>query len=78
MHSEIVGSSGERSTVNEAVGGFSVFLASRISHSICASQVSSYVLRLVIGTFSLSLLFFDILAKNEKKTPQFSRGDFNP
>jgi hypothetical protein len=38
MLSEIVGSS-----VNEAVGGFSVFLATRISHSICAFQVSSYV-----------------------------------
>jgi hypothetical protein len=37
MRSEIVGSSGERPTVNEGVGGFSVFLASRISHSICAS-----------------------------------------
>jgi hypothetical protein len=45
MRSEIVGSSGESTTVNEAVEGFSVFLASRISHSICASQVSSYVLR---------------------------------
>jgi hypothetical protein len=40
---EVVGT-GERPTVNEAVGGFSVFLASRISH-ICASEVSSYVLR---------------------------------
>jgi hypothetical protein len=47
MRSEIVGHSGERPTGNEAVGGFSVFLASRISHSKCASQVSSYVLRLV-------------------------------
>jgi hypothetical protein len=28
MRSKIVGSSGERPTVNEAVGGFSVFLAS--------------------------------------------------
>jgi hypothetical protein len=45
MRSEIVGSSRERHTVNEAVGGFSVFLAARISHSICASQVSSYVVR---------------------------------
>jgi hypothetical protein len=45
MRSEIVESSGTRPTVKEAVGGFSVFLASRISHSICASQVSSYVLR---------------------------------
>jgi hypothetical protein len=45
MRCEIVGSSGERPTVNKAVRGFSVFLASRISHSICASQVSSYVLR---------------------------------
>jgi hypothetical protein len=45
MRSEILGSSGERPTVNEAVGRFSVFLASRISHSICASQVSGYVLR---------------------------------
>jgi hypothetical protein len=45
MRSEIVGNSGERPTVNEAVGGFSVFLATRIAiaHSICASQVSSYV-----------------------------------
>jgi hypothetical protein len=42
LHSEIVGSSGERLTVNEAVRGFSVFLASRISHSIWASPVSSY------------------------------------
>jgi hypothetical protein len=48
MPSEIVESSGERPTVNDAVGGFSVFLASRISHSICASQVSSYVLRPVV------------------------------
>jgi hypothetical protein len=39
MRSEIVGSSGERPTVNEAVEGFSVFLATQISHSICASQV---------------------------------------
>jgi hypothetical protein len=45
MRSEIVGSSGEKSTVNEAVGGFSIFLASRISYSIYASQVSNYVLR---------------------------------
>jgi hypothetical protein len=45
MRSEIVGSRGERPTVKEAVGGFSVFLVSRISHSICASQVSSYALR---------------------------------
>jgi hypothetical protein len=45
MRSEIVESSGERPTVNEAVGVSSVFLAGRISHSICASQVSSYVLR---------------------------------
>jgi hypothetical protein len=50
MRSEIVGSSGERPTVNEAVGGFSVFLATRISHSICASQVSSYVVRPVTAT----------------------------
>jgi hypothetical protein len=42
--SEIVGRSGERSTVNKAVRGSSVFLASRISHSICTSQVSSFVL----------------------------------
>jgi hypothetical protein len=46
MRSEIVGSSGERPTVNEAVGGFSVFLATGISHSICASQVSNYVVPL--------------------------------
>jgi hypothetical protein len=45
MRSEIVESSGKRPTVNEAVGGFSVFLASRISHSICASQVPIYILR---------------------------------
>jgi hypothetical protein len=38
MRSQIVGSR-ERPFVNEAVGGFSVFLANRISHSICASQV---------------------------------------
>jgi hypothetical protein len=47
MRCEIVGSSGERPTVNKAVRGFSVFLTSRISHSICASQVSSYVLRCI-------------------------------
>jgi hypothetical protein len=41
-------SSGERPTVNEAVGRFSVFLATRISHSICASQVSGYVVRPVV------------------------------
>jgi hypothetical protein len=39
MRSEIVGSSRERPSVNETVGEFSVFLLSRISHSICASQV---------------------------------------
>jgi hypothetical protein len=44
MRSEIVGNSGDGSNVNEAVGGFSAFLASLI---LCASQVSSYVLRLV-------------------------------
>jgi hypothetical protein len=48
MRSEIVGSNGERPTVNEAVGGFSIFLATRISHSICASQVPSYVVRAVL------------------------------
>jgi hypothetical protein len=50
IRSEIVGStsSGDKSTVYEAVGGFSVFLARRISHSIYPFQVSSYVLRLVI------------------------------
>jgi hypothetical protein len=48
MRSEIVESSGERPTVNEAVGGFSVFLATQISHSICASQVSNYVVRVVV------------------------------
>jgi peptidoglycan/LPS O-acetylase OafA/YrhL len=48
MRSEIVESNGERPTINDAMGGFSVFLASRISHSICASQVSSYVLRPVV------------------------------
>jgi hypothetical protein len=50
MRSEIVGSSGERPTVNEAVEAFSVFLATQISHSICASQVSSYIVRLVRET----------------------------
>jgi hypothetical protein len=49
MRSEIVGSSGERPTVKEAVGRFSVvFLASQIYHAICTSQVSSYVLRPVV------------------------------
>jgi hypothetical protein len=46
MRSEIVGSSGERPSANETVGRFSVFLASRISHSIWASQV-----RFVFCTF---------------------------
>jgi hypothetical protein len=49
MRSEIVGCSGERPTVNEAVGGFSVFLVTRIAHSICASQVSSYAVRPVFS-----------------------------
>jgi hypothetical protein len=44
MRSEIVGSSEERPTVNE-VRGFLIFLASRISHSICASKVLSYAER---------------------------------
>jgi hypothetical protein len=43
LHSEIVGSSGEKPTVNEAARGFSVFLASRISHSIWASPVEATV-----------------------------------
>jgi hypothetical protein len=37
MRSEIMGSNGEGPTINEAVEGFSVFLESRISHSIWAS-----------------------------------------
>jgi hypothetical protein len=41
MRSKIVGISGDRATVHEAVGGFSVFLASRISHCLCTSQVYS-------------------------------------
>jgi hypothetical protein len=41
MRSQIVGSR-ERPFVNEAVGEFSVFLANRISHSICASQVEIF------------------------------------
>jgi hypothetical protein len=45
MRSEIVESCGERPTVNVAVGGFSVFLATQISLSICAFQVSNYVVR---------------------------------
>jgi hypothetical protein len=63
MRSEIVGSSEEKPTVNEVVGGFSVFFATRISHCICASQVSSYVMRPVPWLYSLeniptTLLYF--------------------
>jgi hypothetical protein len=66
MLSEIVRSSRERLTAhsaNEAVGGFSVFLATRISHSIYASQVSSYVVRpvLIISNMYAKNLFFDII-----------------
>jgi hypothetical protein len=59
MRSEIVGNGGERSTVSEAVGGFSVFLAIRISHSICASQVSNF--------FIISFIFQHISEKRKKK-----------
>jgi hypothetical protein len=55
MRSEVVGSSGEGPSVNKAVGGFSIFLATRISHSICASQVSSYIVGLIFNIF-VSLL----------------------
>jgi hypothetical protein len=65
MLNEIVGSSRERLTTNsadEAVGGFLVFLATRISHSIYASQVSSYVVRpvLIILNMYAKNLFLDI------------------
>jgi hypothetical protein len=50
MRSEIMGSSGERPTVKEAVGGFSVFLASRISHSIL--RISSIKLRVATCVFN--------------------------
>jgi hypothetical protein len=57
MRSEIAGSSGERPTVNKAVGGFSVFLATRISQPICASQVSSYIVRPVHVSLSIEMNF---------------------
>jgi hypothetical protein len=55
MRSKVGGSSGEGPSVNKAVGGFSIFLATRISHSICASQVSSYIVGLIFNIF-VSLL----------------------
>jgi hypothetical protein len=45
MGSEIVESSGERTMNHSKSSRRRIFLASRISHSICASQVSSYFLR---------------------------------
>jgi hypothetical protein len=51
MRSEIVGSSGERPTVNKAVGGFSVFLANRISHSMLYLRISSIKLRFATCTY---------------------------
>jgi hypothetical protein len=55
-NSEIVGSSEERPTVNEAAGEFSVFFVSWISnpHSICGSRVSSYVSRPILHSNFLS------------------------
>jgi hypothetical protein len=68
-----VESSGDRPTVNEAVGGFSVFLASRISHSICASQVSSYVLRLVGIVFIPTYINIFLSVAKMGKTSRYLR-----
>jgi hypothetical protein len=56
MRSETVGSSGERPTVNEAVEGFSVFLARRISHSACAIQILNYVFYFCNEVFDENIL----------------------